>query len=243
MICYRLEALSLIETLQNKRLSTKDFAYHELKKLIVNGDLEPDQPIMEEHVASDLNISRTPLREAIQRLELEGLINRQQNGRLKVSPISVHEVKEIFQVRSLLEGLLAREATLIVTENDIQELRTITKLIVDAANEDRRKDVVRYGSQFHTFLYSISNHHTAIKILMQLNDHISRYRRLGPIRNSERSARAAKEHQAIFELIEKRDADGVEEAMKHHIDNSLKSAVESIEVYLAQRNEEENNTK
>lgn len=223
--------------MQSKRLSTKDFAYNHLKNLIINGEMEPDQPIIEEQVAKEIDISRTPLREALQRLEIEGLISRLPNGRLRVSSISVHEVNEIFQVRSLLEGLLAKEATKKASESDIQELRTITKLICDAAEDDRRKDVVRYGSQFHSYLYKISNQHTAIKILTQLNDHISRYRRLGPIRDSVRSANAAKEHVFIFELIEKGDPDAVEDAMKLHINNSLKSAVESIEAYIAQRNE------
>ncbi|TKC18010.1 GntR family transcriptional regulator [Robertmurraya kyonggiensis] len=228
-----------METINTRRLSTRDIAYEYIKGQIINGDLVPDSPIIEDQVAKELSISRTPLREALQRLEFEGLISRQTNGRLKVSTISVHEVNEIFQVRSLLEGLLAREATLKASENDIKELRTFTKLIVEASLLDNRKDVVRYGSMFHNYLYSISNNQTAVKILLQLNDKISRYRRIGPIRDSMRSKTAAEEHQDLFNLIEKRDAIAVEDAMKLHINNSLKSAVKSIEEYIAQREEME----
>ncbi|MCT8140505.1 FCD domain-containing protein [Anaerobacillus sp. CMMVII] len=85
---------------------------------------------------------------------------------------------------------------------------------------------------FHHLLYDISRNKTATQILYQLNDHISRYRRLGPIRSEQRSSAAVAEHVELFELIKKRDADGAELAMRKHIENSLNSAVASIEVYL-----------
>jgi DNA-binding GntR family transcriptional regulator len=162
--------------------------------------LEPDQPIVEDMMAIKFEVSRTPLREALQRLELEGWLVRHRNGRLKVSSISANEVREIFQVRSKLEGLIASEATKKATEKDIMQLENLTNLIVNAAEVDQRSDVVRFGLEFHNFLYKLSNHQTTIKMLEQLNDHISRYRRMGPMRNSKRSVYAAYEHQLIFEV-------------------------------------------
>ncbi|MBT2654432.1 GntR family transcriptional regulator [Bacillus sp. ISL-18] len=224
----------------NRRLSTKDFVYFEIKKKIIEGILAPDQPINEEYLATELNISRTPIREALQRLEIEELIQRLPNGRLKVAPISIQEVEEIFHVRSLLEGLIAREATTKATANDIQKLGQFTQLIVTAANNDRGEEVVYYGSEFHSYLYQISKNKTANKILNQLNDHISRYRRLGPIKNNERSRKAAKEHQEMFEAISNKNPDKAEKLMREHINNSLKAAVHTIEVHL-QQNIDENN--
>ncbi len=224
----------------NRRLSTKDFVYFEIKKRIIEGILEPDQAINEEFLATELNISRTPIREALQRLEIEELIIRLPNGRLKVAPISIQEVKEIFNVRSLLEGLVAREATIKATSPDIQKLRQFTQLIVDAANNDRRDEVIYYGSEFHSYLYQISKNSTAIKILNQLNDHISRYRRLGPRKNNERSRNAAKEHQEMFEAISNKDHEKAEMLMREHINNSLEAAVLSIEVHLLENSNEMN---
>jgi len=219
----------------NRRLSTKDYAYSEIKLRIVSGELEPDQQVIEESLASDLEISRTPLREALQRLEIEELLIRLPNGRLKVAPISVQEVEEIFVVRSQLEGIIARQATLNANPNDIQHLAQLTREIVRAAEDSRREDVVYYGSQFHSCLYDISRNRTVFKMLNQLNDHISRYRRLGPIRSASRSIKAAKEHQSIFDHIAAGDAEGAEREMRLHIQNSLSTAVESIEEYLKER--------
>ena len=92
-----------LSSLGNSRLSTKDFVYFEIKKRIIEGVLKASQPINQESLASELEMSRTPIREALQRLENEELIIRQPNGRLKVSPISIQEVQETFNVRSLLE--------------------------------------------------------------------------------------------------------------------------------------------
>lgn len=218
----------------NRRLSTKDYVYFEIKKRIIEGILEPNQSINEESLASELNISRTPIREAMQRLEIEELITRLPNGRLKVAPISVQEVEELFNVRSLLEGLVAREATIKANEDDINKLRRLTEQIVKAYEENRREDVVFYGSEFHNYLYQIGGNRTANKILNQLKDHISRYRRIGPIKYYERSKKAAEEHQEMFEAIANRDPDLVERLMREHITNSMKAAVQSIKEHLHQ---------
>ena len=199
-----------------------------LKKEIIDGILKPGQSIIEEQIASDLGISRTPIREALQRLEMEELIVRQTNGRLKIAPITTEEVEEIFNVRSLLEGLVIREATINATENDIQKLKQLTQLLTKAADYDQREEVVYYGSEFHLYLYGISGNKTATKILMQLNDHIARYRRLGPNEKSERGNSAAMEHKQIFEAISERDPKKAENLMKDHIMKSLVAAVDSI---------------
>jgi DNA-binding GntR family transcriptional regulator len=225
----------------NKRLSTKDYVFFELKQKIISGELEPDQTVIEENLAQELEISRTPLREALQRLEIEELVIRQPNGRLKIAPISVDEVEEIFIVRSLLEGIAAKQATAKATAKDIHNLAKLTREIVEAAAEERSEDVVYYGSQFHSYLYEICGNRTVPKILSQLNDHISRYRRLGPLRNANRSSAAAEEHQRIFDRIAAKDAEGAELEMRAHIQNSLVSAAESIEFYLRERKHEEEN--
>jgi DNA-binding GntR family transcriptional regulator len=227
--------------LRNRRVSTKDFAYVEIKQKIINGELEPDQTVVEESLASELEISRTPLREALQRLEIEELVIRQANGRLKVAPISAQEVEEIFVVRSLLEGITAREATMKADKKEIEHLEKLTREIVEAAREGKSENVIYYGSQFHSYLYEISGNRTVLKILGQLNDHISRYRRWGPLRKQDRSRAAAEEHQMIFDRIAAKDAEGAQMEMRKHIQNSLATAVESIEVYLRERKQEEEN--
>lgn len=215
-----------------QKVSTRDFAYSEIKQRIITGDLPPDEPIIEEQLATDLEISRTPLREALQRLEIEELVIRQQNGRLKVAPISIQEVKEIFTVRSKLEEIVVAQATEQATESDIRKLANITEMIEKNFHEQNLEEILYYGNQFHTFIYDLSKNSTAVKILFQLNDHIHRYRRLIPIQSIEKLEKSIDEHKKILFCIENNDVTGAVEAMSAHIFSSLQDAITSIEKEL-----------
>ncbi|KKK40067.1 hypothetical protein WQ57_00505 [Mesobacillus campisalis] len=223
--------------MDNRRLSTKDFVYYEIKKQVIENVLKPSQSINEIKIASELGISRTPIREAMQRLEIEELIIRLPNGRLKVAPISIQEAKEIYEVRGLLEGLVAREAAIRATDSDLQKLQMFTNLIVEAAENDWRDDVVNYGGEIHSFLYQLSGNYTAVKILKNMNDKISRYRRLGPKDSTTRSKEAAHEHKQLTEAIVERNSGKAEELMKLHVKNSLGAALDSIPNYISEYGE------
>ena len=136
--------------LRSLRKVSKDIVYMTLKEWIINGELEPGQSLIEENIAGLLSISRTPLREAIQRLESEELVIRQPNGRLKIAPLSREEVMEIFLIRSMLEGIVARFAALKATDADIEQLRIRLDNIGNAAQKGGEQDLLQYGSEFHT---------------------------------------------------------------------------------------------
>ena len=119
-----------------------------------------------------------PPREALQRIELEELIIRLPNGRMKVAPVSVEEANEIFNVRSLLEGLVTRGATMNATAQDITELGFLTDMIVRSAESNNNDEVIFYGDKIHHYIYQVSKNKIAVKILNNMNDHIMRYRRI-----------------------------------------------------------------
>lgn len=217
----------------NQRFAAKDFVYSEIKRKIVEGQLDPGQPINEMAVAEDLGVSRTPVREAVQRLETEELIIRLANGRLKVAPLSVKEVEEIFAVREVMEGLVAREAAMKATDEDLEVLRQITHQFQRASSDSRSEEVVLHGNEFHSKVGQISQNRTAIKILQQLEGHIYRYRRLGPTMNDKRSNQAVGEHEEMLQAITNRDAERAEALMRQHITSSLDSAVDSIKLHFS----------
>src|SRR5690625_5009872 len=163
---------------QDRRLSAPDFAYQTLKNQIIGGTLAPDQPIVEQTLSTEREVSRTPLREAIQRLEYEDLLTRKANGRLKVSTISIKDVEEIFIVRSKLEAVAVEQAIDNMTEEDEKKLSHLTFMIEEMSKQKVIEEVVNYGEQFNKYIYQLSNNQTVIKILLQLNINIVRYRRL-----------------------------------------------------------------
>lgn len=213
----------------SRRQSAGDIAYSALKQKIIEWDYQPNQPLNEEMLTSDLAISRTPLRQALHRLELEGLIQRHSNGRIAVAAVTVEEAEEVFKVREVLEGLVAKEAARYITAEQIEELEEKLALMERAAQKGQSRNLIRYGSEFHRILYEAARNQTAIRFLEQLNSRIERYRRLGGYLNPEYThALPVKEHHAIFCAMQKRDAETAEATMRAHIRRSLESAEKTL---------------
>lgn len=226
-----------LDPIRSKRVSAGDIAYETLKTAVLDGRLAPGEPLIEERLAEQLQVSRTPLREALRSLEADELAVRQSNGRLLVAPLSTQQVAELFSVRALLEGLVARQATERMTPDGLAQLRRTAETIEQAAAAGELEAVSLHGEAFHALLYQLSGNGYAARLLTQLRDQIRRYRRIGPVEDPERARQAAREHRLMFELIEAGQAATVEAAMRSHIEASLAAATRSVSRLLANREE------
>lgn len=219
-----------------KRKTISDFLYMTIKQKIIELELEPNEHLNEEVLARTLEVSRTPLRQALHRLEMENLVVKHPSGRMYVAPISIEEAEEIFKVREVLEGLIAREAALHITEERLRNLGDTMNLMRKAAEEKRIPDSIRYGIDFHQLLYEPSKNTTAVRFLEQLRSRIERYRRIGGYKHPRYIAiQPVDEHQQIFHYIANRDADGAEHAMRAHIRRSLETTKETLMMILQSR--------
>lgn len=212
--------------MRSRRLS-KDNVYYELKQKIIDSELKPNQAVNEENLAALLGVSRTPLREAIQRLENEDFLVRQPNGRLKVASITVKEVEEVFLVRSMLEGYIAKNAAKNATDKDIQKLTVILENIKQSFQLGDNQNFVSYGFEFHDYLSEMSELTVSGKVLNQLRDHALRYCRFVSL-HGDWTRQADEEHGLILQMIADRNEDGAEKAMRDHILSSLSIALERI---------------
>lgn len=212
--------------MQTRRLS-KDNAYFALKQRIIDGELRPNQAVNEETLATLLGVSRTPLREAIQRLEKEKFLVRQPNGRLKVASLNMKEVEEIFLIRSMLEGYIAKNAASLATAKDIEILTNMLKKIKQSFQLGEHQNFVSYGFEFHDYLSEISGLKTFARILNHLRDHSLRYCRFVSM-SGDWNTQADEEHGLILQMIAEKNGYGAEKAMQDHILSSLSSALESL---------------
>lgn len=219
---------------QEKRKSTADLAYEQLKNGIIELTYPPSEQLREEQLSKDLQISRTPLRQALYRLELEGLVVKQPNGRMIVAPITLQEAREVFQVRELLESLIAREASENMTEEHLYRLEDIVELMRRAVKTKRSDEVVKHGQHFHHVLQTLSPNETNKRFLQQLQNKIDRYRRISGYKNPDYPLQMpVDEHEGILQLLkEKKSGAEVEEAMRAHIRRSLITIEETIEQYV-----------
>ncbi|TXL57815.1 GntR family transcriptional regulator [Cerasibacillus terrae] len=217
----------------SRRLSASDVAYDFIRKKIIKLEYAPSTHLVEEQLSKEIEVSRTPLRQALYRLELEQLVLKQPNGRIIVTPITPTEAGDVFKVREVLEGLVAKEATEKLSEQDFHKLEEALVLMKMAAEKDRKEDLVKHGAQFHEILQTASANEVANQFLNQLKSRIARYRRISSYANPTYEPDVVvQEHIQIFNLLQKGQKDEVEKAMRAHIRRSLQSTIETLELYV-----------
>ena len=204
-----------------KRKSIREQAYDHLKELIVNGTIPPGERIKEIEYSEKFQISRTPLREALRMLELEGLVETSKSGGVMVRKMSYEEIYEIYRIRLALENVVLEEVIKVATDEDIANLEDIMKKTGEAIEKDANgPETFALFSEFNGSLYKISKLKRIVEMINNINLYLSKIRKLA-VNHDDRRLRAFDDHQKIVASIKKRD---VEEALainKSHLEISM----------------------
>jgi DNA-binding GntR family transcriptional regulator len=198
------------------RKSLGEHVFESLKHSIVRGKISSGEWLVESHVAETLGISRTPVREAIHKLEREGLIERQARGGFTVLGLKRDDIEETFGIRSVLEGYAARLTTV---RHEAQELEKLEDKIDEFQNAlDRKKMnlLPAINTQFHDLLYSLSKSPKLINMINGLRDQIYRYRQM-ILKEKKFASTSNLDHKKMLKYIRKRDAEGAERLVRDHI--------------------------
>ena len=199
-----------------ERKSLGQLVFENLKQAIVQGDLLPGTWLVESQIADAQGISRTPVREAIHKLEREGFIERQPRGGFIVLGLKREDIEETFGIRSVLEGYAARLAAL---KHKPEELKPLDKKIEEFQkylDKEQLAPLLKVNTEFHDLLYGLSKSPKLIHIINGLRDQIFRFRQI--ILKEDKLAKISNDdHRKMLKLIRQRDADGVEEIVKEHI--------------------------
>ena len=203
-----------------------DLAYKRLLNLILNGQLPAGSAILERAIAQWLEISRTPVRQALARLENEGLIERKAN-RLLVKEVGLDEFVEILSTRQLLEAEAARlAASRGVNKIELLELRAETLTLTEQA-EITSSEHQKLDDRFHSLIAEACGN----RILRDMIQHLRRKTRcFGHERLPERSKPGCLEHLAVLDAIEQGEADRAAAAMGKHIESVRKSITDHLKI-------------
>src|SRR4051812_47988077 len=205
--------------------SKSDVAYHELRRMILTGDLPAGSRLAQYVLAEQLNMSITPLREAIRRLSSEGLIELDNHKDARVSTISAPEARELFEVRLALDPAAVELAAERRTDDDIALMRaTVARLL--PVTRKWGEDALTAHSDFHRALYLASHNDVLIKMLDDVWAKSDRYRRLGlklPAGEEPRTIDLTEPHETL-ESVTAKDAPGAAALPRHHIQKSLTAA-------------------
>lgn len=208
------------------RFSSKGaFAYDELRRRILTGDLRPGDRLPQNELASALDMSITPLREAIRQLASEGLVDVVAHRDVRVASVSAAEAQQLLEVRLVLEPAATSMAVQRRTDEDLERMRAAAARL-RPINRDADEDAILAHRAFHRAVYAASHNDVVIRMLDDLWDKTDRYRRLGLSLAEGATARTAdhEEHHRLLELVLRSDG-GAEALARQHIERSLLSAV------------------
>ncbi len=206
--------------------SKGSLAYSELRQLILSGALAPGSRISQYELAENMQMSITPLREAIRRLSSEGLIIMDTHRDSRVASMSAAEARELLEVRLSLEPSATELAAYRRTDADIQAMRSAAEKLLPVTRV-WGEDAITAHRDFHRAVYTASHNSTLIKLLDDLWDKSDRYRRIGlelPSGDEPRTIDLNQHHQ-ILELVTAGDGPGAAELARTHIANSLTASV------------------
>lgn len=193
-----------------------DAGYERLRKGITGGRLQPNQRLIELDLARELGVSRAAVRNALMRLEQEGLVEREPNRGARVRLISEEEAVEILEARAALECVAVRHAASNRTPEDLADLRLILGEIENRLQGSDLLGASDMNGQLHRRLIEMADHATISRLLRMLNSQTVRFQ-YRTILTPGRPAHSLAEHRAIVESVAAGDPDAAEGAMRVHL--------------------------
>jgi len=198
--------------------------YDHLREQLLNGEIPPRQHLIEAKIAKELGTSRTPVREALHSLELEGLIESIPRVGYVVKPINEDEVEEICEIRAAIEGLAARWAIEKAHKKLVVELEKNISISEDKVSKGDVRAFVDMDAQFHEIISKFSGSQRLLELAQTLRRHMLRYR-IQSIFLVDNVLRAIDGHKGILRAIEKRNFEEVNKAIQHHMEQVKKDVL------------------
>jgi len=202
----------------------QDFAYAHLHRAILNGDFQPGDRLRLDELAEQLGTSRTPLREAVRRLQTEGLVDIAAHRGVVVSGFSIAELAELYHIRSVLDGLAVRLATPRLTQDDLAALDAILARMEDGAGAMPAEEVNALNWRFHDILYRNAASPILYEMITNLYVKTQRYR-VYSFRNQERNAQIRLEHRQLYRALATGEPTEAERCAIAHLENTAQALI------------------
>ena len=205
--------------------SLRGRVFQRLREDILSGVYQERDELREITIGEEMGVSRTPVREALRQLELEGLVTIIPNKGAYVTGISRKDVADIYKIRSMLEGLCSRWATEHITEKQIEELEEVLLLSefhLHKKSEGQTEQVTELDGKFHKILYEASNSRILGHVLSDFHKYVQMVRALS-VGEKNRAEKSIQEHREILEAIKKHDGELAERLANQHILNVMEN--------------------
>ncbi len=192
----------------------RDIVFESMREAIIQGVLRPGERLMEIQLAEEMGVSRTPVREAIRKLELEGFVVMIPRKGAYVAGVSLKDMADVFEIRAALEGLAAGLAAERITDEELEQMERV--LLFDESQEPDLEQIVASDTDFHALVYKSSRNERLVQILGNLREHFQRFRSTS-LAVPGRVKVAIEEHRTIVEALGRHDLAEAQELATQHI--------------------------
>ncbi len=207
--------------------SLADVVFEQLENEILSGEYKEGDILTELSLSKKLNVSRTPIREAIRRLQQENLVKDIGKG-VRVVGLTIKDLEDIYEIRSRVEGLAAKKCAENISQEGIDCLSEIIELQEFYTAKGSAESIMNYDSEFHKIIYEICGSDTYSAVLGDLHKRVRKFRTLS-VKSADRAKKAHKEHLEIFKAIKSKNGLLAEQLTIKHIINAKNSILKNLE--------------
>lgn len=211
----------------NEFLPLRDVVFDTLRKAILTGELKPGERLMEIHLANKLGVSRTPIREALRKLELEGLVTMIPRRGAEVAQITEKSMNDVLEVRRALDVLCIELACERISQEEMEELKQACERFEEAVKTKDIKIIATADVDFHDIIIKATGNQRLIQLIHNLSEQMYRYR-FEYIKDGSQHERLIVEHRDIYDNIVAKNKISSAKAAEIHIDNQEKAIIQQI---------------
>ena len=219
--------MDIMQQNMNEYLPLRDVVFNTLRQAILTGELKPGERLMEIHLADRLGVSRTPIREAIRKLELEGLVVMIPRKGAQVARITEKNLKDVLEVRRALDMLAVRLACSRMDDEYKKQLREACDEFARVVKNNNTKDITEADVRFHDIINKATGNDRLIQLVNNLAEQMYRYR-LEYIKDAAYHNRLVAEHEEIYSAIMDGDEERAAKAVVLHIDNQEATIIKHL---------------
>lgn len=216
-----------LQVFMDEFLPLRDVVFNTLRQAILTGELKPGERLMEIHLANRLGVSRTPIREAIRKLELEGLVIMIPRRGAEVAQITEKSMNDVLEVRRALDALCAELACDRISPEELEELRLASQKFEEMVKTKDLKKIVQADVALHNIIVEATRNQRLVQLINNLSEQMYRYR-FEYLKDYSQHEKLIEEHRIIYESIVAKDKETASKAAKVHIDNQEKAIIHKI---------------
>lgn len=218
-----------LQVTMDEFLPLRDVVFNTLRQAILTGELKPGERLMEIHLANKLGVSRTPIREAIRRLELEGLVTMIPRRGAEVAQITEKSLKDVLEVRRALDALSVELACDRISSEELMALAVACDTFESATKTRDPKKIAQADVALHDIIVKATANSRLVQLVNNLSEQMYRYR-FEYIKDESTHEQLVKEHRVLYESIRSKDKETAARTAKLHIDNQESSIMKQLKL-------------